>query len=202
MSRGEAGTPSDHRATELRNAPQDSRTLEDLSAVLGVSIAPETLARALTHRSYAEAHEVPDNEPLMALGDAVLGLVATETLYRNHPDLTKGELPRLRARMVNSITLARIARGVGLGRHVRISAGEEAEDGRDKPSVLADVLGAVVGAVCADQGLDAAVALVHRLFDPLVELTGADPDDEPARTRDQRPTRPKRSVQRHRRSGA
>ncbi|MFG3207383.1 ribonuclease III family protein [Streptomyces sp. NPDC048192] len=159
---------------EPHGGPSDDRSLEGLAATLGVSVAHETLARALTHESYAEAHGVPDNEPLMALGDSVLGLVATETIYRNHPDLTTGELPTLRARMVNTRTLARIARGIGLGRYVRISAEEEAAGGRERASILADILEAVVGAVCADQGLDAAAKLVHRLFDPLVELAGAE----------------------------
>ncbi|WP_107483827.1 ribonuclease III domain-containing protein [Streptomyces sp. SA15] len=118
----------------------------------------------------------------MALGDSVLGLVATEAIYRNHPDLTKGELPHLRARMVNTRTLARIAQGVGLSQHVRISSDEEASGGRDSASILADVMEAVVGAVCADQGLDAAAELVHRLFDPLVELAGGNPDMASAQT--------------------
>ncbi|MFC8565261.1 ribonuclease III family protein [Streptomyces sp. NPDC057245] len=162
------------RPAEPPGAAAGDRGLEELSAALGVSVDPSILARALAQESYAEAHGLPSNEALEALGDAVLGMVATETIYRNHPDLTKGELPRLRARMVNTRTLARIARGIGLGPHLRISVGEELSGGRDRAETLADALEAVVGAVCDDQGLDAAAGLVHRLFDPQVELAGTE----------------------------
>ncbi len=126
--------------------------------------------RALTHRSYAyENGGLPTNERLEFLGDSVLGLVVTDTLYRTHPDLPEGQLAKLRAAVVNSRALAEVGRGLELGSFIRLGRGEEGTGGRDKASILADTLEAVIGAVYLDQGLDAAGELVHRLFDPLIE---------------------------------
>jgi ribonuclease III len=126
--------------------------------------------RALTHRSYAyENGGLPTNERLEFLGDSVLGLVVTDTLYRLHPDLPEGQLAKLRAAVVNSRALAGVARGLDLGAFIRLGRGEEGTGGRDKASILADTLEAVIGAVYLDKGLDAAAELIHRLFDPLIE---------------------------------
>ena len=126
--------------------------------------------RALTHRSYAyENGGLPTNERLEFLGDSVLGLVVTDTLYRTHPDLPEGQLAKLRAAVVNMRALAEVGRGLDLGAFIRLGRGEEGTGGRDKASILADTLEAVIGAVYLDQGLDAAAELVHRLFDPLIE---------------------------------
>ncbi|KRV50985.1 ribonuclease III [Wenjunlia vitaminophila] len=128
--------------------------------------------RALTHRSYAyENGGLPTNERLEFLGDAVLSLVVTDTLYRVHPDLAEGQLAKLRAAVVNARALAGVARGLDLGRFVRLGRGEEGTGGRDKNSILADTLEAVLGAVYIDRGLDAASELIHRLFDPLIEAS-------------------------------
>ncbi len=125
--------------------------------------------RALTHRSFAyENGGLPTNERLEFLGDSVLGLVVTDTLYRIHPDLPEGQLAKLRAAVVNSRALAEVSRGLDLGAFIRLGRGEEGTGGRDKASILADTLEAVIGAVYLDQGLDAAGELVHRLFDPLI----------------------------------
>ncbi|HYK32812.1 MAG TPA: ribonuclease III [Streptosporangiaceae bacterium] len=127
------------------------------------------LDRALTHRSFAyENGGLPTNERLEFLGDSVLGLIVTDTLFRRHPDLPEGNLAKLRAAVVNSRALAAVARGLGLGCYIRLGKGEEATGGRDKSSILADTLEAVIGAVYLDGGLDAADALVHRLFDPVI----------------------------------
>lgn len=127
--------------------------------------------RALTHRSYAyENGGLPTNERLEFLGDSVLGLVVTDTLYRTHPDLPEGQLAKLRAAVVNSRALAEVGRGLDLGSFIRLGRGEEGTGGRDKASILADTLEAVIGAVYLDQGLDSAAELVHRLFDPLIEV--------------------------------
>ena len=141
-----------------------------LEARLGTAVGPEVLERALTHRSYAyENGGLPTNERLEFLGDSVLGLVVTDTLYRTHPDLPEGQLAKLRAAVVNMRALAEVGRGLDLGAFVRLGRGEEATGGRDKSSILADTVEAVIGAVYLDQGLEAASVLVHRLVDPLIE---------------------------------
>ncbi|WP_152628292.1 ribonuclease III [Streptacidiphilus neutrinimicus] len=141
-----------------------------LEGRLGYTLEPSLLTRALTHRSYAyENGGLPTNERLEFLGDSVLGLVVTDTLYRVHPDLPEGQLAKLRAAVVNSRALADVARGLDLGTFISLGRGEEGTGGRDKSSILADTLEAVIGAVYLDQGLDSASELVHRLFDPLIE---------------------------------
>jgi ribonuclease III len=141
-----------------------------LEGRLGYRLETALLVRALTHRSFAyENGGLPTNERLEFLGDSVLGLVVTDTLYRTHPDLPEGQLAKLRAAVVNSRALAEVARGLELGSFVRLGRGEEGTGGRNKASILADTLEAVIGAVYLDQGLAAADELVHRLFDPLIE---------------------------------
>jgi ribonuclease-3 len=133
-------------------------------------LSDDILERALTHRSYAyENGNLPTNERLEFLGDSVLGLVVTDTLFRGYPNLPEGQLAKLRAAVVNMTALADVARGLDLGEYVRLGRGEEGTGGRDKPSILADTLEAVIGAVFIDRGLDAAHGLVHALFDPVIE---------------------------------
>jgi ribonuclease-3 len=154
-------------------APSDGRAanadLSVLLAILQVRIDGQLLDRALMHRSFAyENGGLPTNERLEFLGDSVLGLIVTDTLFRKHPDLPEGNLAKLRAAVVNSRALAGVARGLGLGSYVRLGKGEESTGGRDKSSILADTLEAVIGAVYLDGGMDAADPLVHRLFDPVI----------------------------------
>ena len=130
--------------------------------------------RSLTHRSYAyENGGLPTNERLEFLGDSVLGLVVTDTLYRTHPDLPEGQLAKLRAAVVNARALAGIGRELRLGEHLLLGRGEETTGGRDKASIVADTVEAVIGAVYLDRGLDEATALVHRLFDGLIDEAAA-----------------------------
>ena len=131
----------------------------------------ETLERALTHRSYAyENGGLPTNERLEFLGDSVLSLVVTDTLYKGHPTLPEGQLAKLRAAVVQMSTLAEVAAGeLDLGSFVRLGRGEEGTGGRHKPSILADTLEAVIGATYIDCGLEEASGLVHRLFDPVIQ---------------------------------
>lgn len=144
----------------------------DLEGRLGWTVDAALLERALTHRSYAYEHGgLPTNERLEFLGDSVLGLVVTDTLYRAHPELPEGQLAKLRAAVVNSRALAGVGRKLDLGRFIRLGRGEQGTGGRDKSSILADTLEAIIGAVYLDQGLDAASELVHRLFDPLIEAS-------------------------------
>ena len=143
--------------------------MSELAARLQVQLDEGILERALTHRSYAyENGGLPTNERLEFLGDSVLGLVVTDTLFRAHPDLPEGQLAKLRAAVVNAKALAGIGRQLGLGEHLLLGKGEEATGGRDKSSIVADTVEAVIGAVYLDQGLETATELVHRLFDPLI----------------------------------
>lgn len=146
---------------------------DGLAKALGVELDVELLRRALTHRSYAYEHGgLPHNERLEFLGDAVLGIVVTDTLFRAHPDLAEGKLAKLRASVVNMRALAAIARGIGpeggLGAYVLLGRGEETTGGRDKASILADTLEAVFGAIYVDCGLEVADRVIHELFDELM----------------------------------
>jgi ribonuclease-3 len=144
-----------------------------LAAALGVDMGAELLRRALTHRSYAYEHGgLPHNERLEFLGDAVLGIVVTDTLFRAHPELSEGRLAKLRASVVNMRALAEIARGIGpdgLGAYILLGRGEEGTGGRDKNSILADTLEALFGAVYVQCGLEEAGRVIHDLFDRLIE---------------------------------
>jgi ribonuclease-3 len=152
-----------------RSRPADQAGLTD---ALGVSIDAELLRRALTHRSYAYEHGgLPHNERLEFLGDSVLGIIITESLYRTHPDLPEGRLAKLRASVVNMRALAEVARGIGpngLGAFLHVGRGEEATGGRDKSSILADALEALLGAVYLEHGLETSARVVHELFDVLM----------------------------------
>jgi ribonuclease-3 len=145
---------------------------DHLEAAFGVALDPELLERALTHRSYAyENGGLPTNERLEFLGDSVLGVVITTALFHNHPDLPEGQLAKLRASVVNMRALADVARRLGpmgLGSYLLLGKGEETTGGRDKASILADTLEAVLGAVYLQYGLDEAALVVHRLFDPVL----------------------------------
>ncbi len=152
-----------------RDNAYDQPDITDLLAILDAGLSPALLERALTHRSYAYEHGgLPTNERLEFLGDSVLGLVVTDTLFRGYPDMPEGQLAKLRAAVVNMRALAGVARGLLLGSYIRLGRGEEGTGGRDKSSILADTLEAVIGAVYIERGLDSAGDLVHRLFDPVI----------------------------------
>ena len=146
----------------------------DLLASLGADVDEELLGQALMHRSYAyENGNLPTNERLEFLGDSVLGIVITETLYLRYPDCTEGQLAKLRAAVVNAIALADVARTLGLGEYLFLGRGEETTGGREKSSILADTMEAVFGAIFLSRGLPAAADVIHRLFDPLIEQASA-----------------------------
>ena len=155
--------------------PTGSAGADDLRAALGdPTLDPELLQLALTHRSYAyENGNLPTNERLEFLGDSVLGVVITETLYVTNPDLSEGRLAKLRAAVVNARALADVARTIDLGQHIKLGKGEEATGGREKASILSDTVEAVLGAVYLSGGFDEAAALVHLLFDPMLEAAAA-----------------------------
>jgi ribonuclease-3 len=131
---------------------------------------PQLLELALTHRSHANERGREEHyERLEFLGDAVLGMVTAEWLYREHPELPEGELSRLKAQLVSRGALARHAAEVALGEVLRLGVGEERSGGRSKPSLLADSLEAVFGAVYLDAGLAAAAKVIHLMLEPMLE---------------------------------
>jgi ribonuclease-3 len=120
---------------------------------LGVDINPQLLELAFTHRSHAyESGAQVTNERLEFLGDSVLGLIVTEELYRRYPDLDESRLSPLRSGVVNMRALADIARTLDLGGFIRLGKGEESTGGRDKNSLLADALEALIGAIYLESG--------------------------------------------------
>ena len=144
-----------------------------LLATLGVQIEPVILELALTHRSFAyENGGIPTNERLEFLGDSILGQAVTVMLYRTYPDLVEGHLAKRRASLVSTAALARIARGLGLGDYIRLGRGEILTGGRDKASILADTVEALIGATFLDAGGEVATAFVLRLIEPLLAEPG------------------------------
>jgi len=158
--------------------------LHELERRLGVAFAdPGLLRLALTHRSHAfEAGGLPTNERLEFLGDAVLGLAVTDHLYRDLPDAPEGRLAKIRASVVNTTSLAEVGRALGLGAHLLLGRGEEQSGGRDKDSLLADTVEALLGAVYLDAGVEASFALVWRLFGGMVVDTAARADTRDHKT--------------------
>ncbi len=156
-------------AGELAPLRPVAELADHLTAVTGVTVDEALLRRALTHRSYAyEMGGLPHNERLEFLGDSVLGVVVTTTLYEANPDDSEGQLAKLRAAVVNMRALADVGRTLGLGDHIFLGRGEETTGGRDKDSILADTVEAVIGAVYSCAGIEAAGELVHHLVDPLL----------------------------------
>ena len=137
------------------------------------------LSRAVTHRSFSIDH----NERLEFLGDSVLSLAVSDLLYARLSSLPEGDLSRVRANLVKQDTLHQLAVGLGLPDVIRLGEGEVRSGGQKRPSILADALEAVIGAVYLDAGFSAAQALVHRLFkaveiNPEMEAIGKDPKTE------------------------
>jgi ribonuclease-3 len=157
-----------------------------LRARLGYEFAdPDLLVLAVTHRSYsAENPGAEPNERLEFLGDAVLGVVVTEHIFRVYPDLPEGELAKLRASVVSAATLAAVAEDdLDLGPELRLGKGEASSGGRSKPSILADALEAVLGAVFLDGGLEAVRPLILDLLDDRIEASAQGPGGHDYKTR-------------------
>ncbi len=145
---------------------------------------PKLLAQALAHRSWcAEAAGEPSNERLEFLGDAVLGLVITAHIYSEYPGLPEGELAKVRASVVSAPALAHVARTLGVGEALQLGKGEDSSGGRSKPSLLADAMEALIGAVYLDAGMDAASRLVLELLAERIEDAAAGPGGEDYKTR-------------------
>jgi ribonuclease-3 len=126
------------------------------------------LELALTHKSHSREH----NERLEFLGDAVLGYAIAESLYQDQPQLAEDALTLIRASLVRKETLAEVAQGIGLGEYLSLGSGERKSGGRQRASILADTLEAIIGAVNQDGGIDAARALVLKLFADRLEQAG------------------------------
>lgn len=157
-------------------------TLED---VLGHQFAdPSLIDMALTHRSVSsENTSVADNERLEFLGDAVLQLAVTNRIYHGYPDLPEGKLAKVRAAVVSGESLAAVAGSIDLGKYLRLSASEERSGGRMKPSILANAMEAVIGAIYLDAGLDVATAMIYRFWGPMIEDRAANPGVRDFKTR-------------------
>lgn len=132
---------------------------------------PALLAQALTHRS----HGSPHNERLEFLGDSVLNCVIAAELFARFGALDEGDLSRLRARLVRQEALLQLAQDLGVGEHLHLGEGEQKSGGSSRPSILADALEALIGAIFLDGGFVSARDAVLRLYQPL--LAGLDPDD-------------------------
>lgn len=146
--------------------------LQRLEAALGHGFGrPELLRQALTHRSFGSPH----NERLEFLGDSVLNCAIAGALYKSFATLKEGELSRLRASLVRQETLADIARSLGLGEMLQLGEGELKSGGAQRPSILADALEAIFGAVHIDAGFDAARMVIEHLYQPA--MARLDPSD-------------------------
>jgi ribonuclease-3 len=165
-----------------RNKNAQSR---DLELALGFKFHDTALVdRALAHRSYCAEHpDTTSNERLEFLGDAVLGLIVTDFMFSEYPDMPEGELAKLRASVVNSEVLADVAREINLGGALLLGKGEDTSGGRDKPSILADAMEAVIAAVYLDGGWRAARKIVLRLLETRIVEGASGPGGHDYKTR-------------------
>jgi ribonuclease III len=149
---------------------------QDLENLLGYGFKnQELLAQALTHRSFVNEHEgeyLRNNESLEFLGDAVLGFVISSRIFQHYPELTEGELSKIKAYLVSAANLVQFAEGIHLGGFIRLSRGEEKTGGRTKRAIVVDAYEAIIGAMYLDGGVDAASDFVGRQIDEF--LNGLD----------------------------
>lgn len=182
MTQSEAASlPSEVEQTfEQAKSPLGREHYNEIESRLGIKFTDlASLERALTHRSVHPVGDRSDYERLEFLGDAVLDLAIAHLLLDNHKDAKEGELSKMRAALVNTASLADIARGLSLGRFIRLSRGELANGGADRPSILADVLEALIGAIYREQGFGTALKVIEALFGPMISnVTPRDPKTE------------------------
>ena len=150
-----------------------SRGSQDLAELLtrwGIELDPEMVVLALTHRSFAhEQDNLPNNERLEFLGDAVLQLIVTERLYQTYPTHPEGHLAKMRSATVSQPALARVARDINLGEFILLGRGEEKTKGREKDSILSDTVEAMIGATYLCHGLEATRKVVENLLQDLLD---------------------------------
>ncbi|MCL4145659.1 UNVERIFIED_CONTAM: hypothetical protein GTU68_016370 [Idotea baltica] len=170
--------PEDTGSDESDFRPRED--YEVLLAKFGITFTDSTLLRrALTHRSALGVKERADYERLEFLGDAVLDLSVAHLLSDRHPEAREGELSKMRAALVNTQALAEIARELELGPFIKLGRGERSSGGQDRPSILADVMEAVIGAYYRDTSFDNSMEMIENLFgDSLMEVTPFDPKTE------------------------
>jgi ribonuclease-3 len=145
---------------------------------------PSILAEALTHSSYAAEHPgTGHNERFEFLGDAVLQLAVTEFLFGTFPGLPEGQMAKIRAASVSGRELTAVARSLGLGLYLRLGRGEEASGGRDKDSILADAMEAVIAAVHVDAGYPAARRLILAVWEERIQAKATAPGGRDYKTR-------------------
>lgn len=153
--------------------PKNKENVENLKKMLGLQWLNESLLRqALTHSSFtyeSRQNGIKNNQRLEFLGDAVLELVVSDYLYRSKPDWDEGELTKLRASIVCEPSLARVATALGLGLCLNMGKGEEKSGGRERPSILADALEALLGAIYIDQGLESAAEVAFAFLKPVID---------------------------------
>jgi ribonuclease III len=154
-------------ATPQPKAEAEPSPQNELLERLGTTLSPDLLVQALTHRSFSHEHDgAPNYERLEFLGDAVLELVSTETLYRDHPDMNEGQLAKMRAKAVSEEALSAIARDkLKVGPYILLGRGEADSGGADKSSILCDIVESLIGATFVEHGIDEARHVVHRLVD-------------------------------------
>jgi ribonuclease-3 len=171
----------------LPNGPgsEGSADRDELADRLGWSVVDDDLlVRSLSHRSWcAENPGTGSNERLEFLGDAVLGLVVTDHLYRTYPEMPEGELAKVRASVVNSAALAELGAELEIGNALLLGKGEDQSGGRQKPSILADAMEALIGAVYLDQGWTTSETMVMRLLGDRIESAAAGPGGQDYKTR-------------------
>jgi len=153
--------------------------LSTLTAALGHSFSDRALLQtALTHRSFG----VPNNERLEFIGDGVLNCVIAVALFRRYPDLAEGDLSRMRANLVRQDALHRLAVSLNLGDSLRLGEGELKSGGYQRPSILADAVEALIGAVYLDAGFEVAQSVIARLYLPLFDELSSGPVTKDAKT--------------------
>ena len=154
-------------STDASAVSEGEMTANALLEALGTTLEPDLLVEALTHRSFS--HENPgakNYERLEFLGDAVLELVSTETLYKAHPDMNEGQLAKMRAKAVSEESLSKIAREkLNAGPYILLGHGESDQGGADKSSILCDIVESLIGATFIQHGIDEARRVVHHLVD-------------------------------------
>ncbi|RBP97420.1 ribonuclease III [Bifidobacterium aemilianum] len=162
-------TPSTDSAALANAAPGDPT--KQLLEALGADLEPNLLIQALTHRSFSNEHQGALNyERLEFLGDAVLELVTTETLYKSHPDMSEGQLAKIRAKAVSEESLAGVAKSkLHVGPYILLGKGERKTGGSQKDSILCDIFESLLGAVFVQHGITKARAVVHKLLDETLE---------------------------------
>ncbi|MDO5720177.1 MAG: ribonuclease III [Actinomycetaceae bacterium] len=163
------------RKTRETPPPAKNTNIKELLGAWRVSFDPDLVITALTHRSFAfEAGGIEHNERLEFLGDSVLSIIVTDYLFRHYPEVSEATLSRMRGAIVSERTLAQVARGLNLGDFILLGKGENLTGGRDRDSILCDVMEAMIGATYLSFGLETTRSIVEthlsRFLDNAVEL--------------------------------